>query len=374
MTSDKHLGFIDQLRGIAILLVAGGHILGYADVHYPAPFASDQPSRSLQSITGFILTSVFCNGLLGVLLFFVLSGFCIRWSQLHAGSRQLGDFYLRRTFRIYPAYLVWLAFFAIMTAAPYADILGHVLLLHNFSISSFHSINPPFWSIALEWQIYLMYPLILWCSRKLDQRTVLTATALIAILSGILATTTFRRWCHSDLPLLVSQLPTSLLFPWMLGFYQAERLHSGRSLKTVGWGWWIALVFIALVIESYPKIHFLRVVGGALVASQLLALCHARRDKLTARPFMALAFIGTVSYSIYLGHDVVAYFYPAIERTLSVPASGFHAGLIAISVCLPLMILIGWISYQLFEKPGIHLGKMIRQRLMPSPPVVSREA
>ncbi|MEO8616414.1 MAG: acyltransferase [Luteolibacter sp.] len=363
MTRKQHLGFIDQLRGLAILLVAAGHVFAYAGATYQAPFSTIHPSRDPSTVTGFIATSIFCNGFLGVLLFFGLSGFCIRWSHLHATRFSLKDFYLRRAFRIYPAYLVWLGIFAVLASAPAWDITVHALLIHNFTIASFYSINPPFWSIALEWQIYLIYPLIVWISRRVDSRFILIGTALTGVGAGMLGTTTVQNLFHSNLPAVLSVLPFWLLFPWMLGFYQAERLYSGKALKTIGW-WWIALIPTTLLVESYPKIHVFRVVLWSIVASQVLALWCRYASKLTSKPFQALGFIGVVSYSIYLGHDLVARFYPAIERALSLPRSSFLGGVIASLVCLPLFILIGWVSYHLFEKPGIQASYFFRKHLI----------
>lgn len=92
MTSDKHLGFIDQLRGVAILLVALGHIFGYAESRYPAPFELLYTTPEPGEIAGFLFTSIFCNGFTGVMLFFVISGFCIRWSASPCGVLFVQEF------------------------------------------------------------------------------------------------------------------------------------------------------------------------------------------------------------------------------------------------------------------------------------------
>ena len=74
-----------------------------------------------------------------------------------------------------------------------------------------------------------------------------------------------------------------------------------------------------------------------------------------------LAFTGIVSYSIYLGHDIVGYYYHPLEQALSLPRGSFTAGLLACAVCLPVFCLIGWVSYQLLEKPGIRAGARLRK-------------
>lgn len=359
LPKSRHLEHIDELRGIAILLVILGHIFGYAGVGYPAPFAQQDPSRDAGGIAGFLFISVFCNGFFGVMLFFVLSGFCIRWSHLHTRAFSYRDFYLRRTFRIYPAYLAWLGLFAVLVSAPWWDVLVHALLLHNFSTVTFNSIDRPLWSIALEWQIYLLYPLILLVARKIPAPLVLWGTAIIGVISGVLGSSTVQRMFQSEFLTVLAQLPSWLLFPWMLGFYQAEKLHAGDVTRP-------SLLFLPIILvlslatEAHPKLGILRVIPWSLASVFLLQLFNSRADKVPAAWSKPLAFTGIVSYSIYLGHDIVGYWYTSIEKFLSLPRGTFLAGLISCAVCIPIMILIGWISYQILEKPGIRAGARLR--------------
>src|SRR4051794_33828652 len=113
-----HLKSIDILRGVAVLVVFSFHCL-----------------------TASFHVSIFDQllGTAGVAIFFAISGFCIHLSF----SRQpdWGVFWLRRAFRLYPAYLLAVVLFS---AGPLRDvwqISSHLLLIHNFYVKTIYGLN-----------------------------------------------------------------------------------------------------------------------------------------------------------------------------------------------------------------------------------------
>ena len=110
--SANHLEIIDLLRGVAILAVFLFHCLGASFGFSQLPWNGLFPGLKV-SATFFALLP--CSyGWAGVALFFVISGFCIHLSHIRSGEKGFGRFFVRRFFRIYPAYLVCvLAFFFI---------------------------------------------------------------------------------------------------------------------------------------------------------------------------------------------------------------------------------------------------------------------
>src|SRR6476469_3517467 len=106
----------DVLRGVAILMVIAYHSFGSAWGWY-VPWngwlrdfshAPSQPLLWFYPIT---------FGWAGVALFFVISGFCIHYSFLRSGQFEAGQFFWRRLWRIYPAYIV--ALLTVTLAIPY---------------------------------------------------------------------------------------------------------------------------------------------------------------------------------------------------------------------------------------------------------------
>ena len=105
-------------------------------------------------------------------VFIVLSGYCLmlpiarqRQSQLRTGVL---EYLRRRALRILPPYFaaVILSVLVLATVGRLSEVslgalVSHLLLVHNFSEHWIWSINPPLWSVAVEWQIYFAFPLVL---------------------------------------------------------------------------------------------------------------------------------------------------------------------------------------------------------------------
>jgi peptidoglycan/LPS O-acetylase OafA/YrhL len=147
---DRHLDAIDGLRGIAIALVVAYHSwLVYGS------------SLGLLSQAGF----------LGVELFFGLSGFCMfypfaRAKFLETAPPTWTQYAYRRAVKIVPSYLLAVTVFALCyarrdgsehTAIGYA---AHVLFVHPLLPHQFQSISGPLWTIGVEVQFYLIFPLL----------------------------------------------------------------------------------------------------------------------------------------------------------------------------------------------------------------------
>src|SRR5688572_6027292 len=166
MTRRPQAGFIpalDGLRGIAIILVMLHH------------FTSYRPTAGIDGLIGSVVFFFWT----GVDLFFVLSGFLISGILLDTrnSERYFTSFYARRTLRIFPLYyLVLFLAFVVLPKFPavHAVLAGHPdvptqwpywLYLTNFSIADggwVHGWVDVAWSLAIEEQFYLVWPLMIW--------------------------------------------------------------------------------------------------------------------------------------------------------------------------------------------------------------------
>jgi peptidoglycan/LPS O-acetylase OafA/YrhL len=149
---------LDGVRAVAALLVVSLHISEIGGV----PWDVNQNP---------IATACAFFGRTGVVLFFVLSGFLLFLPYARALLFQeawpaASDFYLRRAFRIWPGYYLTLAAMILLFSQKYLQ-PGHwpdlALFLTFFMDSSqrtWQQIDGPFWTLATEWQFYLLLPLI----------------------------------------------------------------------------------------------------------------------------------------------------------------------------------------------------------------------
>lgn len=160
-----HLGSLDGLRGLAAFAVFCVHF--------------DQAANLHGTLGPFDLGRFLINGNTGVALFFVLSGFLLSipfWRTQRAGkSADVKTYAIRRLARILPAYyvclflLIWGKGLLAGSWPSINDILSHVLFLHNLKDDNVLNINPPFWTLAVEMQFYLLLPLLFVVLRRLSQ-------------------------------------------------------------------------------------------------------------------------------------------------------------------------------------------------------------
>jgi peptidoglycan/LPS O-acetylase OafA/YrhL len=165
-TPKQHLGYLDGLRGLAALFVVFHH--AYFQV------------GGQSYITGAIgsLSKVFSYGRYPVDLFIVLSGFCLMLPIVKGDGTLRGgalNFFRRRAWRILPTYYLALLFSWALGASIISQPLGylwggsvpvsgksiltHLLLVHDI-FGDNTNINYAFWSIAVEWRIYFLFPLL----------------------------------------------------------------------------------------------------------------------------------------------------------------------------------------------------------------------
>ncbi|RFC33462.1 MAG: Acyltransferase family protein [Candidatus Nitrotoga sp. SPKER] len=136
---------------------------------YHSWFVAGSPPVYLTSI-GLKLTPFFSIGWIGVDLFFVLSGFVLVWPFLGLDARpfSFSEFMHRRALRVLPAYYFQLALLIAAATAGFMwqlpsweNTFSHVLLLHNFDEKWSSAINGPWWTLPIEWQFYLIFPLLI---------------------------------------------------------------------------------------------------------------------------------------------------------------------------------------------------------------------
>lgn len=357
---------IDVLRALAILLVFHSH---YTPAWYGnIPWGWEGSWYAWKDDPSFVLMMFrlcFPGGHAGVCLFFAISGFCIRLSHAQAADFTLTQFHWRRVWRIWPPYLVALAIFVALGKADGltpGNLLSHVFLVHNISPEHVHAINGPFWSLALEFQVYLLYPVLLWLYTRASALGTGVILALLSMASAVVGGESFRTLAGlPDAFAAFRHAPTTLWVVWYAGFLVAEeftgRLRIPRGLK-------IAAALVGLLSPLCALCRPLSPLTEPASALGLLAiLSWALQQPSTGILPRLLAPIGLCSYSFYLYFDPILPSAIAALKTLG-PWIGqdvlFWLGMPAVAA---LITLVSRLAYRWIELPGIAWGNRLWVRL-----------
>lgn len=302
----------------------------------------------------------YLSGWLGVQLFFVLSGFLITTLLLREmdsrGSVSLRSFWIRRVFRILPAYYVALAVTVVLAILrdQWVNAGG------PSSIWWFLSVTPEFaptelnfgqaWTIGYEQKFYLLWPLVGFVLvTKPLRRTVVWAVALIGLLA----------WCFWWL----SAVHFAVI---LLGCGMAMVMHHGLTFRVVRWltapvgmiATVSALVYVQMHVQEWslswgsqgPPI----LIYGVLASLLLPVVCATSwlSRLLSLRP---MVWLGERSYSIYLVQVIAGSVVVAMlpESTEGPP----HALIVGIVCCMLADLMYRWV-----EQPMIAIGRRLTTR------------
>jgi peptidoglycan/LPS O-acetylase OafA/YrhL len=355
-----HIARLDVLRALAFLGVFAFHMTGpylFLKITWNgnwADFSQWPPVLYWLLPVGF--------GWLGVPLFFVLSGFCIHYSTLKRKAPFVtGDFYWRRFLRIYPAYIVCVigcALLAPWLPEKYSDGAGqvawqlvtHVLMVHNFTKMTFAGLNGALWSLAVEVQFYLLYPLLLLVMRRRWRMSWAQCLAVALVLNVVL----YVYFSLTSKPYEMTHTRPTFSFPlvtwctWILGAALAESYVEGKPLFTRPNAWLIGSALMLLAALVFRPLY----VQGYLFSSVFFAVVLQRYLVVHAPLWTlerALAPVGLISYSLYLWHG------PALQL-VELWGSAWHlystplqeAVYIALAGSA-LLFPFAWLSYRLCE-------------------------
>ena len=346
---------------------------------------------------------VFRGGFIGVDVFFVLSGYLISriiFEQLKQGTFNFLGFYARRIKRIFPALLIvlvvaYLVGWRTLLTDEYSQLGQHIAagagFISNFVLwgesgyfdNSAHT-KPllHLWSLGIEEQFYIVWPLLLWLTSKV-RFSLFALTLMIAVISFYLNVTSIQSdpvgtfyspltriwelligsglaWCalYKKDGLIDVASYLSYLFQRQTGVVDQARLRN-RMANILSW--------VGLSLLTYGLIRFNRdlqfpgkwalipVLGTALI---LVAgpLAWPNRKLLSSK---LLVWFGLLSYPLYLWHWPLLSFAWIAEA--APPSISLRVGLIVLSTGL------AWLTYRLIERPirfGEHGGLKVSALLV----------
>ncbi len=388
-----HLGHLDGIRGIAALWVVVEHIITELVTR---PDAGQLPHWLL------MLLYQIDVGQVPVDIFIVLSGYCLMLPVARTGVLAGGfaGYIKRRARRILPPYYASVALFSILLllvpalrfgfGTHYSEhvpfltvpiVASHLLMVHNVSGAWIYQGNGVWWSVATEWQIYFLMPLLLWFWRRGGPLAAIAAGFAIGIVPQALSHG-ISAACYHFIGLFALGMGAA-----SVGFDPEtdDRVRKQPwAAYTVGlWALSVLAVHGRLPIPHIPSMVAMDTLVGLTTAALLLWLGEASRANrrplalsLAACPIAVS--LGAFSYSLYLVHYPVQLLCEAALMRYHVPIGPTLATMTIIGI--PLCLGVAYVFHLIFEKP--FLAKSPRESrpvLMPTfaptvaPPIVVGE-
>ncbi|MFE2071109.1 acyltransferase family protein [Streptomyces sp. NPDC059467] len=340
---------LDGLRGLAALYVVLFHCWLYTFPGYPN-------SSAPPWLDGLMF------GRLAVVFFLVLSGFSLAISPARHGWRSggVGQFLRRRAWRILPPYwaaliLSLLISWFVVPASHFGPPTGVTVLVYGLVAQDMVTAPTPngaFWSIGVESELYLLFPLLLFVRRRWGAAALAVCVTLPVVARGLMAVDASP--VEGD-----NWLAPHLAPVFAAGVIGAGVISASDRVRRLPWGWLAVLAALPVLAlgavrgSAWTVNHYFWIdLAIAPAMTMLLAAVATGKPAflvrlLTTRPVRSL---GNSSYSLYLIHLPIVM---AVIRRIAphfvspgLPTFGF-----TLALGLPVSILGAWLFSKIFEMP-----------------------
>jgi peptidoglycan/LPS O-acetylase OafA/YrhL len=375
----------EGLRAILAWWVVWAHILQYSGLS----------SSSLPSFLRWIR-----DGESAVDVFIILSGFVIFLLLDNSPQKNYRQFIAERFFRIYPLYIIGFITAIILmplkvlvfTQGRWHDlhlatkiledannsytylkfhIISHLSLLHGILPNeilpdSSTAFLTPAWSISLEWQFYLIAPLLLLCLKYSLPLFLVLSGSIITL--GKLLSSEFSFDKGAFLPLSMSLFLLGVLSYYLYKFVQ---MHQERSLKLLPF---VSIAFILGAVllgfssysplerEALPlSIWFIAL--SAAIAQSLKADFSILNRVADCLNISSLQSLGRISYSTYIMHIPIFWVLMWLTMTVFPDVNKFTVLIILGSIGSLSVVALSFGSYYWIEKPFIGIGKQVSRNI-----------
>lgn len=322
---------LDSLRFVAALWVMMGHgaVPPLTDGHDPS-------NKLAWALNGFWSASI--SGPAAVIVFFVISGFCIHLPYEFGKPFRLAEFWARRWVRILIPMLVALLLYR---------------RLYGVSESDDPLVGVPAWSLICELIYYGLYPLLLWLSRKISfhrQFVIAFIVAFAFALTKPVTNVNYPAWGYS--------LDWILGLPcWYLGVLLAQQVREKRQAPGHWAIWRYRLTAVAIgaithnlalqqILGQHLTLNFFALFVFVWLKQELAFYQNERR------PWPVLEWAGTFSYSLYLIHGIAF----TLFHGWPLPMLGVNANWLLV---VSWVLMLSWVFYVLVERPSHRVARWL---------------
>lgn len=319
-------------------------------------------------------TIVYELGSLGVVFFFVLSGFLITYLLLRekssSGTVAVGKFYLRRILRIWPLYffIIVLGFFVMpqlgftdipflkphLTNHFYSSFLLYIIMLPNLAFAMFGAAPHigQTWSIGVEEQFYLLWPLIVKHSKSIFRSLILVIGILVFLKAMVLLAWKFypeSEFLKVIKPFLAMTKMESMAIGGLGAYFLFDKekikiLYSNVLLV-------VSLILIVVLIYFTPDI----IQDAIYLVNSVLFLLIIVNVSCNPNCFLKLEnklfrVLGNISYGIYMYHMIViAITIGTLKSFGFLVDNSVTSQLVVYSITIVGTVLVAWLSYTYLE-------------------------
>jgi len=333
---NKRLDYLDSIRGIAALIVVISHIfkrfVEHNDVNYP------------------LLTFLFESldlGRVGVIVFFIASGFVIPWSLKHDYPHALKAFAIKRFFRLYPAY--WLSIIAAVVIGIDNEVISIERILFNLTmiqkVFGSDSIIGVYWTLFIELIFYVICACLFYFRLLHKNKCLIISLVLFSL--GAVGSSVLTYYYHIRIPLMLPQGLAVMFYGSLLCNYFIKKQVELKKPLIILTIFYFMSLFIAQNI--YYSDNWLIFFSSHLIAFFVFFLLIT---KVKLHNSLAV-YLGRISYSWYLLHILIVKAVFSLFGDFAFTTLGFY---LVIATVLIGSILIADISYRLIEKPGVRIA------------------
>jgi len=372
----QRLDFIDGLRGFAALMVVAAH-----SMYFNGTYAFKLGPLNVSQVLGW--------GVFGVNLFMVISGFVLAYPLVQSdGWRELRlrDFFVRRALRILPPYWGAILLFTVLgvvvpllyhalgsnlsgafpsLSRSLTAIPTHLFFVHNAALAfnpNFPQISGSFWSLELEVQFYLCFPLLIWWARRWGIFNMVGGVLLITATWRAISWGALVPYNNYYLTRLISWVAPGRLFEFALGILAAylvvcyrEQIRPVTSLLLAVVFFWLGYSYMYVRLGDLSPLIDLFI--GTAFFFLLLSTSGSgiAQAVFSWRPLVA---VGAFSYSLYLLQEPLIMQFSSWFPLMN-GAAAFFGYTIGVGL---LVVLSSYLFYLVVEKPAIAWGRRLARR------------
>ncbi|HXS55352.1 MAG TPA: acyltransferase [Hanamia sp.] len=339
-------------------------------------FNTESPEIKENGVFHFFRWDLLANGNLGVNFFFVLSGFLITFLLIEEkklnGQISLKKFWIRRILRIWPLYYLcvffgflifpWLKHLFGETPNETANPWYYLTFTNNFDL--IHKGLPDasslavLWSVAIEEQFYLVWPIILF---------IFPVKKLWIPFVIIISTSLIFRAVHDNATLnehhtlsCIGDMAIGAAGAWLIGVSARFKKYIENFSKVQ-----IILIYVIFILaylfrdeilfSTFALRIFERMFIAILIILIILEQCFSKKSLFKMSSFKRISMFGVISYGLYCLHPICILVANTLAKKLSLNIHLWQLALVEVPLALILTIIASKLSFKYFETPFLKI-------------------